>query len=217
MVNCTMVGSLIVAAWRGMGAVLTVRGPHKMAWSLPNSSKLFFSHMNYSRHMMASQGSKRSFPTDRSHRQTVKRRKVKRQTNYHSSSSESEDSELDNEHPQPRPTNDATDDATDEAADQDDSADGMSQDDSEAESESIDSDDRPDNGPRRKRNDPTAFATSMSKILNTKLATSKRSDPVLSRSKDASNAVKEITEAKLEAKARQKLKDEKNARFSTLR
>ncbi|KAF2402983.1 Rrp15p-domain-containing protein [Trichodelitschia bisporula] len=61
----------------------------------------------------------------------------------------------------------------------------------------------------RKRNDPTAFATSISKILSSKLTTSKRSDPVLSRSKDAEKAGKELAEARLDAKARNKLRAEK--------
>ncbi|KAJ9660590.1 pre-60S ribosomal particles component [Coniosporium apollinis] len=62
---------------------------------------------------------------------------------------------------------------------------------------------------KRKRNDPDAFATSMSKILGSKLTTSKRSDPILSRSKDASTASKELQDAKLEAKARHKIRQDK--------
>jgi len=62
---------------------------------------------------------------------------------------------------------------------------------------------------KRKRNDPDAFATSMSKILGSKLSTSKRSDPVLSRSATAIQASKEITDLALEKKARAKLRDEK--------
>jgi hypothetical protein len=64
---------------------------------------------------------------------------------------------------------------------------------------------------KRKRNDPEAFATSMSKILGSKLSTSKRSDPVLSRSVDAITTSKEITEMALEKKAKHKLKEEKRA------
>jgi len=64
---------------------------------------------------------------------------------------------------------------------------------------------------KRKRNDPDAFATSMSKILSSKLSTSKRIDPVLSRSKDAATASKKLNEARLEAKARGKLREEKKA------
>lgn len=61
----------------------------------------------------------------------------------------------------------------------------------------------------RKCNDPDAFATSMSKILGSKLSTTKRADPVLSRSKDAATASKELAESRLEQKARHKLRQEK--------
>ncbi|KAF2229255.1 Rrp15p-domain-containing protein, partial [Viridothelium virens] len=66
-------------------------------------------------------------------------------------------------------------------------------------------------GRKRKRNDPDAFATSMSKILGSKLSTSKRADPVLSRSKEASDARKQLTDTRLEARAKTKLRDEKRA------
>ncbi|EHK26161.1 uncharacterized protein TRIVIDRAFT_55554 [Trichoderma virens Gv29-8] len=62
---------------------------------------------------------------------------------------------------------------------------------------------------KSKRNDPTAFATSLSKILSTKLSTSKRSDPVLSRSAAAHEASKVAVDLALEAKARRKLKEQK--------
>ncbi|KAL7903403.1 Rrp15p domain-containing protein [Trichoderma sp. SZMC 28014] len=62
---------------------------------------------------------------------------------------------------------------------------------------------------KSKRNDPTAFATSLSKILSTKLSTSKRSDPVLSRSVAAHEASKAAVDLALEAKARRKLKEQK--------
>lgn len=68
-------------------------------------------------------------------------------------------------------------------------------------------------GKKRKRNDPDAFANSISKILNSKLTASKRADPVLARSKVAIQAGQEISEAKLEAKARHKLREEKKAQF----
>lgn len=64
---------------------------------------------------------------------------------------------------------------------------------------------------KRKRNDPEAFATSMSKILGSKLSTAKRSDPVLARSVDAIQASKEITDGALEKKAKGKMRDEKRA------
>jgi fusion and transport protein UGO1 len=63
----------------------------------------------------------------------------------------------------------------------------------------------------RKRNDPEAFATSISKILSTKLTTTKRSEPILSRSKDAQTANKEIADSKLTEKARRQVVVEKKA------
>jgi hypothetical protein len=65
--------------------------------------------------------------------------------------------------------------------------------------------------PKRKRNDPEAFATSMSKILQSKLSTSKRNDPVLSRSVTALQASKEITDQALEKKVKHKLREERKA------
>jgi len=62
---------------------------------------------------------------------------------------------------------------------------------------------------KRKRNDPTVFANSMSKILSSKLSTSKRADPVLSRSATAQEANRELTDAKLELKAKRKMRAEK--------
>jgi hypothetical protein len=68
---------------------------------------------------------------------------------------------------------------------------------------------------KKKRNDSEAFATSMSKILGAKLSTSKRSDPVLSRSVNAIQASKEITDLALEKKAKNKLREEKKAALDT--
>lgn len=62
---------------------------------------------------------------------------------------------------------------------------------------------------KKKRNDPTAFATSISKILDTKLSTAKRSDPVLSRSRSAAEANKTLADSKLEQKARAQIRAEK--------
>lgn len=63
----------------------------------------------------------------------------------------------------------------------------------------------------RKRNDPDAFGTSIAKILNTKLTTSKRSEPILSRSKDAQQANKELADIKLTEKARRQVVAERKA------
>lgn len=66
---------------------------------------------------------------------------------------------------------------------------------------------------KSKRNDPNAFATSLSKILSTKLATSKRSDPVLARSAAAHEASKAAVDTALEAKARKQIRDTKKRAF----
>lgn len=60
-----------------------------------------------------------------------------------------------------------------------------------------------------KRNDPSAFSTSISKILSTKLPTSARADPVLSRSKSAAQTGNEAADEKLDKQARAKLRAEK--------
>ncbi|KAJ5463226.1 hypothetical protein N7475_008170 [Penicillium sp. IBT 31633x] len=60
-----------------------------------------------------------------------------------------------------------------------------------------------------KRNDPTAFSTSISKILSTKLPTSARADPVLSRSSYASKLSNEAADEKLDKAARAKMRAEK--------
>jgi hypothetical protein len=81
--------------------------------------------------------------------------------------------------------------------------------DSEDDEEVSDTNSNPNLVKKRKRNDPEAFATSMSKILSSKLSTSKRSDPVLSRSANAIQASKEITDLALEKKAKRNMKDER--------
>ena len=86
---------------------------------------------------------------------------------------------------------------------------------SDSESGSGSDDDEENENPnlirKRKRNDPEAFATSMSKILGSKLSTSKRSDPVLSRSVNAIQASKEMTDLALEKKAKHKMREDKRA------
>lgn len=64
-----------------------------------------------------------------------------------------------------------------------------------------------------KKHDNTAFATSLSKILSTKLATSKRSDPVLSRSIDAKEASRAMLDNALESKARKQMREQKRRAF----
>ncbi|KAE8145957.1 Rrp15p-domain-containing protein [Aspergillus avenaceus] len=60
-----------------------------------------------------------------------------------------------------------------------------------------------------KRNDPLAFSTSISKILATKLPSSARADPVLSRSKTATQTSTDFADEKLDKQARAKLRAEK--------
>ncbi|TQV93145.1 DUF1665 domain-containing protein [Cordyceps javanica] len=74
-----------------------------------------------------------------------------------------------------------------------------------------DDDDDEEGGSRKskKRNDPAAFATSLSKILSTKLSTSKRADPVLARSAAAHEASRAVLESALEAKAKRQLREQK--------
>jgi hypothetical protein len=75
---------------------------------------------------------------------------------------------------------------------------------------SLDGEDNNNNQKRiPKRNDPTAFSTSISKILATKLPTSARADPVLSRSKAAAQTTSDFANDKLEKQARAKLRAEK--------
>ncbi|QPC79451.1 hypothetical protein HYE68_010203 [Fusarium pseudograminearum] len=71
----------------------------------------------------------------------------------------------------------------------------------------------PNKRKKSKRNDPNAFATSLSKILSTKLSTSKRSDPVLARSAAAHEASKAAVDSALESKARKQLREQKKRAF----
>ena len=60
-----------------------------------------------------------------------------------------------------------------------------------------------------KRNDPEAFSTSISKILSTKLSQSARKDPLLSRSKEAAETSVSLANERLERKAKAKLRHER--------
>jgi hypothetical protein len=166
------------------------------------------------------------------------KKKFKKQTDYHSSGSEDEeedagdssiagvhlrdsDSDNDNDGLSTRSLGAATknimgskaekSDAADEGSDaqSDDESEGSA---SDSDAASIGSSTAASSTRRRKvskRNDPTAFSTTMSKILSTKLPTSARSDPLLSRSRDAAQKTSEIANEKLEARARAKLRAEK--------
>ncbi|KAF4988267.1 hypothetical protein FDECE_15118 [Fusarium decemcellulare] len=87
------------------------------------------------------------------------------------------------------------------------------EDDEEGSDDDDDDDESTNKRKKSKRNDPNAFATSLSKILSTKLSTSKRSDPVLARSAAAHEASKAAVDTALEAKARKQIRDQKRRAF----
>ncbi|KAF2705794.1 Rrp15p-domain-containing protein [Pleomassaria siparia CBS 279.74] len=82
-----------------------------------------------------------------------------------------------------------------------------------SESDGSDLSETSTNNPRKvkKRNDPEAFATSISRILSTKLTTQKRSEPILSRSKTAQDTNKSLLDHKLTQKAHRQVLAEKKA------
>lgn len=73
------------------------------------------------------------------------------------------------------------------------------------------------NGSRQKRttkrNDPEAFSTSISKILSTKLSQSARKDPLLSRSREATETTSTLANERLERRAQAKLRAEKKEKL----
>lgn len=81
----------------------------------------------------------------------------------------------------------------------------------ESESGSEESGEDSDGAPRKKnkRDDPSAFATSVSKILSTKLSNSRRADPVLARSAEAHEAAKAAVDTALESKAKKQMRAQK--------
>ncbi|EXF82471.1 hypothetical protein COL5a_000067 [Colletotrichum fioriniae] len=82
--------------------------------------------------------------------------------------------------------------------------------DSDSDSEEDESDDGGNpNFIKSKRNDPSAFSTSMSKILSTKLSNAKRSDPVLARSAEAHQSAQAAVDQALESKARKQMRAQK--------
>ncbi|KAI1111733.1 Rrp15p-domain-containing protein [Nemania sp. NC0429] len=104
--------------------------------------------------------------------------------------------------------------ADDNNDDDDDPEDVNDDDDDEEEDDFTDSEGEASNiggsrRPKSKRNNPDVFATSLQKILSTKLSNSKKSDAILSRSVEAQKASREIVDATLEAKARKLLRDQK--------
>ncbi|KAH6626534.1 Rrp15p-domain-containing protein [Chaetomium sp. MPI-SDFR-AT-0129] len=67
----------------------------------------------------------------------------------------------------------------------------------------------PNRNTKSKRNDPAAFATSISKMLSSKLPTSRRADPIVARSAAAAEQSRQAVDAALEAKARRRLREQK--------
>ena len=68
---------------------------------------------------------------------------------------------------------------------------------------------RPSRGPKSKRNDPAAFATSISKMLSSKLPASRRADPIVARSTFAAEQSRQAVDSALETKARRRLREQK--------
>ncbi|KAG6095241.1 hypothetical protein E4U31_005971 [Claviceps sp. LM219 group G6] len=121
---------------------------------------------------------------------------------------EEEEEKLDDDEEEDEEEDDDENDDDEEEEDDDDDDDDEEDDVDEYDLDS----DNGDNGRHKtksKRNDPNAFATSISKILSTKLSTSKRADPVLSRSAAAHEASKAAVDDVLEAKAKRHMKEQK--------
>lgn len=72
------------------------------------------------------------------------------------------------------------------------------------------SDDPPDAAKRPpKRNDSEAMATSMQKILASKMSSARRADPIVARSAEAAAAARAAVDTALETKARKRLREKK--------
>ncbi|KAI2629262.1 Rrp15p-domain-containing protein [Hypomontagnella submonticulosa] len=114
---------------------------------------------------------------------------------------------------QKKPTTKFARDAPSDKSSDEESGDNEDEDDEDEDEEGVGSDgDQSTSQPRKsksKRNDPDAFATSMTKILSTKLSNTRRADPVLSRSAEAHQAAKDAVDSALEAKARRHMREQK--------
>lgn len=147
------------------------------------------------------------------------RKRIKKQREYHSSSEDGLGDDTSRDFEAVDFLESDEDDIHDVVAD-DGAASAYSQSDTESETDEISDEDSnvgiPDTGlnslipkQKSKRNDPTAFSISMNKILGTKLSSTRRADPVLSRSTDAAQAARAAEEHVLEARARRKLREQK--------
>ncbi|KAI9892204.1 MAG: hypothetical protein M1814_001663 [Vezdaea aestivalis] len=65
----------------------------------------------------------------------------------------------------------------------------------------------------KKRNDPSVFSTSISKILTGKLPTNQRADPILSRSREAATAATSLASSSLDKKARAEISAQRKAKL----
>jgi hypothetical protein len=151
------------------------------------------------------------------------KKRIRKQTEYHSSSDESEPTseggfapvnllESDGEEEVSR---DTTRGKGTQKHDAESEVSGASDDPESGESQSEDGEDinhgfssanRTQRKASTKRNDPEAFSTSISKILSTKLSQSARKDPLLTRSKEAIQVSNDIVNERLEKRARAKLR-----------
>src|SRR4051794_29910084 len=154
------------------------------------------------------------------------KKRIRKQTQYHSSSDESESTsgggfapvdllESDGEEEVSR---DTTRGKERQKPDVESEVSGASDDRESDESQSEDGDDitpgcsstnRTQRKASTKRNDPEAFSTSISKILSTKLSQSARKDPLLTRSKEAVQVSNDIANERLEKRAKAKLRTDR--------
>ncbi|KAI0007322.1 Rrp15p-domain-containing protein [Xylariaceae sp. FL0662B] len=116
-----------------------------------------------------------------------------------------------NKEPKSKSLDEGSKEDSDDNNDDDDDDDDEEEDEDSADSDGDHSITAPSHTSKSKRNDPDAFATSISKILSTKLSTTRRADPVLARSAEAHRAAKDVVDNALEAKARKHLREEKRA------
>lgn len=171
--------------------------------------------------MAAAAPSSKKRKRDDAVRGSVKRpkKRVRKQKEYHSSSEESDEvsdtsptrSQLTRSDTDPDSGGDSSSDGVD---DTDASARSQSHDPNEDDVSSSSGDEEEEGGvhlpgkrkPTSKRNDPDAFATSMSKILTTKLPQGARKDPLLSRSREATEVSNGLANERLERRAKAKIR-----------
>lgn len=101
--------------------------------------------------------------------------------------------------------------ASDSSAEEGEDAPSDDDDDEEHDSYSDASDDDPLDSAKRppKRNDSEAMATSMQKILASKMSSARRADPIVARSAEAAAAARAAVDTALETKARKRLREKK--------